>query len=495
MRKWQSWLGVKMILKSLVFNSSSEKLNFQDIDENTFSFYDLQLNVRKAISFLKSLDFSKYKTLGMIVSYNWKSFIWDIACQITGLTTMPIDRAYVLKNPYFLKILPVDFWLSDIDLPEINKISLNSYETYEPYFGKLLEKSADIFTYKITSGTTKDPKLLPCSSEHVFHMIEGIESIFPFKETGKLLISMPFSIFLQRILVYCAIRNNLEIVFTNPQRLVTYFQKCKPTIMIGVPHLLNSFYELYNKQTELGNKDSFQDFFGGKLECLWTGSSPISEKLLKIYADSNIPVYEGYGMTEVGMIAKNYPSKSKLNTVGSIFPGVQLRFDENNAIEVKIKHPPAKAYLNSNEVFPITEDDWIKTGDIGFLDNDGFLVLTGRIKETIILSNGKNIYPAMLEKQLLELDSICNVCVIGNSLPYLIAVIHPKKKTDYRNEILNYLRSINNLHAEFEKILFCIFTEEPFGEDNGFLNARLKLNRSAVENWAGKLSDKFLIKV
>ena len=156
-----------------------------------------------------------------------------------------------------------------------------------------------------------------------------------------------------------------------------------------------------------------------------SGAAPISPELLKWYWSIGVPLIEGYGMTEnAGLAAINTLQDNKLGTIGRAVPGCEIRISEEGEIQT-LGLNNFQGYWRNNEktIETYTKDGWLKTGDVGHLDDDGFVTITGRIKDIIITAGGKNITPAEIESRLKFSHYISDAVVIGDKRKYLTCLI------------------------------------------------------------------------
>ncbi|PZQ95236.1 MAG: hypothetical protein DI539_30645, partial [Flavobacterium psychrophilum] len=176
--------------------------------------------------------------------------------------------------------------------------------------------------------------------------------------------------------------------------------------------------------------------------------------VLNFYFSMGIPLYQGYGMNETCIITKNYPTKNKIGSVGPVFPNVVIKFDEEGQILVKNSFPVATSYLlcEKDERHVFMQEGYIATGDIGEMDEEGYLHITGRIKEMIALSNSKKIFPAAIETKIKSYPEIDYCIIYGDNRPYLSAMIVPSGKTIDRHVIQGILDEYNSNSKEEERI-------------------------------------------
>jgi long-chain acyl-CoA synthetase len=159
--------------------------------------------------------------------------------------------------------------------------------------------------------------------------------------------------------------------------------------------------------------------FGGRLGEAVTGAAPIAKEILEFFWACGVPVMEGYGMTETSTAATiSTPEAHKFGTVGKAFPGVELRIGEDGEVLVKGANVFRGYYGNQDASFGAVEDGWLHTGDLGSLDEDGYLSITGRKKDIIITAGGKNLTPANLENDLKQVRWVSQAVMHGDRRPY-----------------------------------------------------------------------------
>lgn len=173
--------------------------------------------------------------------------------------------------------------------------------------------------------------------------------------------------------------------------------------------------------------DKLRASMGGRLRYFVSGGAALNAKVTNFFRNLNIIVYEGYGMTESSpVIAFNYAHKFRAGTVGKLLPHVQVKLSPEG--EILVKGPNVmKGYFNNPEATAktIDEDGWLHTGDVGVFDEDNFLKITDRIKEIIVMSNGKNVAPLPIENMLTQSPLVANAMAVGNNQKYISALLFP----------------------------------------------------------------------
>ncbi|MCH5199065.1 MAG: iron-containing alcohol dehydrogenase, partial [Oscillospiraceae bacterium] len=278
----------------------------------------------------------------------------------------------------------------------------------------------------------------------------------------------------------------------NLQNVFEDFKLYKPHGMLAVPQMIkfmmNAGFRFAKAHPELSEREAFKEFFGGEFSVISSGSAPLDKELNDRYNATGIGVYNGYGMTECApIVANNVGGFYKSGSVGRLIPCMKAKI-ENGEILLKGPNVMKGYYKNpqaTKEAF--TDDGWLKTGDLGFVDNDGYLFITGRCKNLILLDNGENISAEFLENKL-YLDPVIKECVAFGENGALYAEIYPDKDlaaangiTDIRSYIDGVINRVNDSLAEFQKIRGVILRETPFEK-----TASQKIKRGPVHGAAKK---------
>jgi long-chain acyl-CoA synthetase len=244
---------------------------------------------------------------------------------------------------------------------------------------------------------------------------------------------------------------------------------------------------------------------GGQVQYAVSGGAPLGERLGHFFRGAGLTVLEGYGLTETSAAAVvNKPARNKIGTVGQPLPGVSLRIADDG--EILIKGPNIFAgYWQNQAATAETMDDggWLRTGDLGELDDEGFLRVTGRKKELIVTAGGKNVAPAVLEDRLRAHPLISQCLVVGDGRPFIACLVtldpealeHWKKQhgkpagatvadlsddPDVTAEIQEAVDDANKAVSRAESIRRFRVLDVDFTEENGYLTPSLKVRRGVV---------------
>ncbi|MFZ6025434.1 MAG: AMP-binding protein [Bacteroidota bacterium] len=230
-----------------------------------------------------------------------------------------------------------------------------------------------------------------------------------------------------------------------------------------------------------------------KARHIFTGASPINPALLLWYARLGIIIQEAYGMTEnVALSHVNKKENARFGTVGQPYAGVEVRLGKDNEVQVKSDASMLGYYKEPALSAQYFEDGYLKTGDEGSIDAEGFLTITGRIKDQFKTGKGKYITPAPMENQLSSHQYIGQVCVVGSGQPaamVLCTLTEQAKRTDLetvKTELTELLQHINNKLEHHEQLARMIICREEWTIVNGLLTPTLKIKRKNIDAQYGE---------
>lgn len=337
----------------------------------------------------------------------------------------------------------------------------------------------DIATIVYTSGTTDNPKGVMLTHYNILSNARAATDYVPIYQKDIFLSFLPLSHILERTAGYYApLLHGATIAYAeNIKTLPQNFKEIKPTVVISVPRIFEKLFETIWERVKLGNKH-LREFFvwalkqeshgwrhwisdiiifkkirrslGGRLRLTISGGATLNPKLAKFYERIGIKIYEGYGLTETSpVVSVNREGKKRFGSVGQPLMGVDVKISAEK--EILIKGPNVmRGYFNKNEFTKevIDEYGWLHTGDLGFIDSEGFLFIIGRSKEMIVLSTGKNIWPEVVENALNGDRFITQSMVIGNKRAYLTAIVIPQMK-----ELEDYVKEKNIKYDNLDELL------------------------------------------
>ncbi len=266
------------------------------------------------------------------------------------------------------------------------------------------------------------------------------------------------------------------------------------TVAIGVtryedPAALSLLDRLLDPIIERLVRAKVRGRFGGRLKALVSGGAPLNYHDGVFFHALGVPVFQGYGQTEASpFIACNRPRKIKLRTVGPPLLGVEVKIADDGEILAR-GGMVMKGYWGDPEGTAATvRDGWLHTGDIGRLDEDGYLVITDRKKDIIVISGGDNVSPAKVEAELTREPEIVQAMVYGDKHPHLVALLVPEEHLAQREPAIvrgvvsAALERANNRLSQLEKVRAFILADAPFTTDNALMTPTLKIRRHAIRD-------------
>ena len=399
----------------------------------------------------------------------------------------------------------------------------------ERYVSKINEN--DVVSIIYTSGTSNKPKGVMLTHKSIISNIVGAnELVSQIKiKDHKFLSIIPLSHAYEHTAgFFLPIYIGAEIYFNeNRDQIVNDLLSVKPTLMTAVPRLYEVLYKkinnqlltkskfsqkLFEKTITLGTKKykkinlsileelqnivldklirkNFQKKFGGNLQAFISGGAALNEQVGLFFQSLGINILQGYGQTECSpLISCNPISKIKIDTVGVVIKGLQVKISNENEILVKGSSLMKGYWKDKKNTDKVLVNGWLHTGDLGSIDNDGYLKISGRVNEMIVNSGGENIAPVPIENLLLSYDEIEQVMIYGHNRPFLIAIIIPNETLLRDNDNLlkenlqTILNNVNKNLSQTKKIRKFISSNEVFSTDNGQLTPTLKIRRHIIVN-------------
>lgn len=352
----------------------------------------------------------------------------------------------------------------------------------------------DVATLIYTSGTTGEPKGVMLSHTNIVSNTIDAGEKYEFSKDDKSLSVLPLSHVFERSAMYLYILNGMAVHYAESiEKVPDNLQEVRPTIFVGVPRIFEKVYakaklkasqsselkeKIFDWAIETGKEvalrkekrqnisfflsvkhsiadklvfSKLREFFGGNLRSCITGGAALSNEIWLIFTGAGISIMQGYGLTETSpVISSNNPIDAKLGTVGKPIRGIKVRIAEDGEIEV-LSPGMLLGYYNKPEATrdAFTADGWFKTGDIGKIDDEGFLEITDRKKELFKTSGGKYIAPAHIEQILKGSRFVNQVVLVGNDRKFPAALIVPNFE-----QLESYARHKHfpiETHAEFCK--------------------------------------------
>ena len=414
-------------------------------------------------------------------------------------------------------------------------------------------KPDDVAALIYTSGTTGNPKGVVLTHDNFDYELECVHKITSYDQGDGYVSWLPCAhVFGQVVDNHLWIRDAIHMrVVDNPLHSIDYCKEVQPHLFIGVPRIYEKVYSnlvagLGSKVGWLGlpilggivSKKAKQKIGFSNVKYSITGAAPINPDILELFHKLKVPLFEGYGMTETTAGATlNYPNNNRIGSVGKALEGTGLRIADPNEkgegeIQFNGRHIMAGYYRNEQATAEtMTEDGWLKSGDLGKIDQDGYVYVTGRLKEIYVSSAGKNVAPLVVEETMKSISLLSQVMLIGDGRKYCSALVTldvgailrdkfgldgatevPKDpaeqiaklkelghdlseftgSADIFAEVEGQVQELNKKFANPEQIKKFRILPRDLSVDHGELTPTLKIRRKQIrENWAEVIDEMY----
>ena len=411
-------------------------------------------------------------------------------------------------------------------------------------------KKTDLCSIVYTSGSTAAPKGVEMTHEHYCTTALNLPAYMPkllHERKNSVLLFLPQAHSFARAINYICVASELHIYIAQGiKTLIADRQVAKPSVLIVVPRVLEKVYNAASQKAGHGAKGvafaaavvaaqnymkevsakgkagalakarrmefdpvvyaSLREVLGGRAQWIVAGGAPLDPELMAFFRGAGVPVYEGYGLTETTAPCAFNPLGVPYHqgSVGVAFPGFELRIAEDEEIQVKGTAVFPKYHKNeeaSEDSF--TEDGWYRTGDLGRIDDDGFLYIIGRKKDLIITAGGKNVSPGPIEEVIKRCEFVSQALVLGDKRPFISALVtldeeslrpwleskglnrdipmeEAANNAAVRAEVQKWVDQANEGVSRAESVRKFIILPEEFTQENGLMTASMKVIRPKV---------------
>ena len=408
--------------------------------------------------------------IGVMIKNSAEWVALDIASILESVTLVPI--AEFLSSEQIAHIIvdaQINFVITD-DLEKFRESKAEEFlilgkKFYKIFFSDLQSqflRQNNIAKITYTSGTTGNPKGVCLTQEAIEIVATSLLNSLGKNLSQKHLCLLPFSVLLENVAgLYVAMLAEIPIFIWNisydAKSIIGVISESKAQSCILVPELLKMFLAL---------PCDFSQF-----TYMAVGGATVSEELLIAAKAHRLPVYQGYGLSESSsVVAINTPQNNKIGSVGKVLPHIDLSIAADG--EIILHNILFSGYLKQQQ----DSSQAFATGDIGHLDDDGYLYISGRKKNIFINSFGRNISPEWVESKILAKSEILQAVVFGEAMPFLTAVIVTKNPALANVQI----EELNKTLPEYAAIKSHIFAVEPFSVKNKQLTGSGKLRREAI---------------
>ncbi|HNY32046.1 MAG TPA: AMP-binding protein [Fibrobacteria bacterium] len=493
--------------------------------------------------------------IGILAPSSAHWLLFDLAALLAGAVTVPLfanvsldNLAWQIQDSGMERIL-VDAsqleLIHSLDLPFLRPLVLQdlvaSVETAtgpDPVVDPLRLRPEDSATLIYTSGSTGRPKGVLLDHRALFSQVRGAQTRYPVHPTEDSAVScLPLSHVFERIVAYFHLANGYPLaIATDVQAVGEDLATFRPTIFTAVPRLLEKMLLRVRSQVELAGPvrrrvgklaleqaanpphvlspaldpvldrvvwSKVRSALGGHLRLVVCGGAPLPTYLESSFNRMGIPVFNGYGMTENGpVIAANTPEHHRAGSVGRPFPEVQVRTAADGELQVFSPSVLREYWNRPDETAKVlTSDGWLATGDLGRIDADGYVYITGRKKDLCKTAGGKYVAPTPIEEALTGHSLVEHAVVCADDRKFVSAILFPDRLTladwlrrnglpstldpaapppELVGELDAWVARVNSGLNEWEKVRRWILATAPLTIEGGGLTPTHKVRRQAV---------------
>ena len=493
---------------AILFNGAIAVPNYTTYTINDFAF---TINDCKPVGLIVSNDQLLNKILEACKKINYKFNF------IIYLNENKLEEAQNIIN------------FSDIKKKEINEELALSF--FKEKNKDLLRVDPACIIY--TSGTQGTPKGVILSHGGILKNCEGALEFLDFIKNSRstFLTWLPLSHSYEHTVQFVQLTLGAKIFYSESlDKLMNNLKIAKPTIMTAVPRFYTNLVNkikinlqnqsnlkkiIFQKTLQLGEKKvlgvqmsffekivnfildlivrkKIKNQFGGKIKAFISGGGPLDYNVGLFLNSLGLPTLQGYGLTEASPVVSCNPiNKIKIDTVGKIFKDVSVNIASDGEILVKGENLMLGYWNNKTETEKIIKNGWLYTGDIGEIDNEGYLKITDRKKDIIVNAGGDNIAPSKIENLLANYPEIIQSYIYGDKKNYLVALIVVSKELeDRKNKIKVTIDKVNQELSIIEKIKKFIIIDDPFTIENQMLTPTMKIRRHQIKKVFGEQLEK-----
>ncbi len=499
------------------------------------------LQARKLVAYIHSLGLPPQSNIGLVSKNCAEWIIADLAIMMSGhisvpfyatLTDAQINQVLVHSGCKMLFVGRLDDWkgmkggipagVQCVAFPDYNPDPAHAQwndimANFAPNADNHRPKLTDPFTTIYTSGTTGNPKGVMMSYKAMATAIDDTTDILKGNLPNARFFSyLPLCHVAERNLVEAtSLVSGGTIYFA--ESLETFAKNlaaASPTHFLAVPRIWTKFQQgILSKMPQkkldmflripiLNNivKKKIRVGLGlNDVQLVLTGAAPMPESVIRWFRKLGIVIQEAYGMTEnLGAVCMMPPGKIKDGTVGKVYNGVTVKIAEGTG-EILMKSDwLMEGYYKEPALTAETIiDGWLHTGDVGEVDSDGYLKITGRVKEMYKTSKGEYIAPSQIEFGFADNNFIDQICVVGQSLPQPIALIvlsdiaHKTNRDEVKIALKESLKAVNPNLKSYERVKKIVIMSEPWTVDNNMLTPTMKIKRNIIEKQFAEQMEKW----
>jgi len=459
-------------------------------DEIHLSYSALLSEVESVNRYFQSRGFN---CIALLMDNSPAWVVFDLAAQMAAITLVPLPPFFTSNQiQHSLADAGAEVLISDQTAPlsallpharprPIPKVAGQScWQVTLPTASHNRPMLHNIAKVTYTSGTTGTPKGVCLTQTAMDSVANSLKRAIGITAHERHLVLLPLAVLLENVggiytpllaggrclipkLSRAGIMGATEL---NAGKMIDAIRHAEANTIILLPQMLQALTHEMQRGAPLPEK----------LRFIAVGGAPVSQRLLNEATSQGLPVYEGYGLSECGsVVAVNTPERHRPGSVGKVLPHIAIKFSDEG--EILLAGTLFKGYLNHSP----RSDEWYPSGDLGHLDSDGYLYLTGRKKSCFITSFGRNVAPEWVEKELTQHPAINQAVVFGEARPYNIAIIVPHS-TDNRSlkRIEAAISEANQQLPDYAQVSDWLFADEPFTIANQQLTATGRARREQI---------------
>lgn len=448
-------------------------------DRNTLTYSELLAAIEARESWLRQ---HAIRVAALALDNGPDALIWDLALLLSGIPVVTLAPFFSAEQRrHCLDSCAVDCLIGD-GVPSFELSAAGFHHDRGAWWrtpaGEVsLPKGTAKVTY--TSGTTGRPRGVCLVAEQLLKVAGALEGATREAASKRHLVLMPLGVLLENLGAYAALLSGAEVILPGSTtlglkgatgvewpRLLQVVHRTRPESLILVPQLLGGVLTAM----EQGLIDARTFRF------MAVGGAPVAESLLERAKALALPLYQGYGLSEcASVICLNVPGANRPGSVGRPLPHIRLRLSASG--EVEVAGSQFAGYLGEA---PMT-DEWLKTGDLGAFDDEGYLFLHGRLKHQFITGFGRNVDPGWIEAELTQGGPIAQAYVQGEGASHNAALIVPATAECSDSEIAATIAATNHRLPDYARVGVWHRLDEPFTPTNGLLTATGRLRRAAIQ--------------
>jgi len=516
------------------FDTPDEVYLRQPIDRfyNEYTWNDVFDRSCRLAAFFRGQGLKRGDTVALLSKNVAEWFIIDFAISIAGLVSVPIypsankeTLSYIIEHSeaklLLLGKLDDDRAINDI-LPHLDIVTVATLYTdiqcqhnmseilaaYEPLLDLHEPDLDDTFSLIYTSGSTGYPKAAVVSYRNIAYGANATVNEAALNREDRLLSYLPLAHVAERsVIQYASLYSGAQVTFV--ESLETFaddIQNTQPSMFFSVPRLWLKFQSLVLREmpqqklsvllkipflNRLVAKKIKTKLGLSKAKIIGSGTAPIPVSILEWFRCVGVDISEGWGMTETsGTAIMNYPyNAEKIGTIGKPVVGTEVKISDAGEILLKSEGMVSEYYKSKDITEETFQGGWLHTGDKGDIDQDGYITITGRVKDQFKSGKGKYVVPVPIESRLYENQCIEQVCVMGSGLSQPVATVvineeqrHQASQKELEQSLEDSLILVNESLEAHEKLERIYVANEDWSVENNLLTPTLKIKRNELES-------------